>query len=1017
MITHRATLEQGPPIIGGKLVWTSATGITTADPNSLGGCPRKWFYDTVMGKKAPPTKAMQAGTGLHTEIENKLLRGMSLQSPLALAGGMFIPHGGSGLHVEKPIHFATRDGVQIYGHVDLYNLRQQYIDPDGVLQQDPPWSFEVKDWKCLPAGTDVFDVSRGCRRDVSEPGDVSVPTVHSLGWTGAALGAAPARSFASGSKPCVEIRLSDGTVLRASTDHPILTATGWTEAAKLVPTDSVVVAAKMPPPEVQTEASDAEVAFVAYMLSDGGCSGASMRFTNMTPPIVADWLRCASALGYTVRENRSLSKAREFTLSRGGARTPDAVRARWDLHGLAKNKRMHPGLWGLSDAHVALFLNRFWACDGYISHHQISVELASEKLIDDLRFLLLRLGIRSRKCVRTPRGGFTSWVITMGGGEALAFLNAVGDVLGKETACRRVRAALSNIPRRRAKGSAHFISGTALERVVSVEPVGTLPVFDLTVPATGNFVANSIVVHNTTSSFDYAKTERELAENAQLVTYAEAGFRMWPDLEHGRLTHVYFRTRGAPASKLVTIRRSREEIGSRWEYNEGIVRLMVDAAKEQTAERVPANTRSCNAYSGCNHREYCSGYQRSSLDSLYNKIAEDHLAERTPPVGLIAQNQPQLMQAATTQASLAQEEAQMRAQVAQQQQQMSFNPADYLAVCQRLGSYGFGMPSLAGNAAQAYASAGGQMVAPGFVYQGQMAPPGAQASLHGMTLTEVQQVYQIEREAAAKAGVQPATPSFPSTPAPTQTVAVQHRNASDNTIYPTPSLTQQIAQAYAQATAPVPSFLPPGAPESMPQLAQAQPAPEAPPAPAKRGRPKKNDQGTAPETAAALTATQTAAAPPSSSTPAAGVATQVAPAAEPAFPPALLASASRMLGLDAPATNAPPCVVLINARAVSLSTKSLAPYVDYINAELAKRYCVTADGKPCPQDVRCAPKDSVLAFGAWKGAVREVVKADPPPAGDYHLDIGLDELNEVVADALRVVAETKGWLYVRGVRV
>lgn len=364
-------------------------------------------------------------------------------------------------------------------------------------------------------------------------------------------------------------------------------------------------------------------------------------------------------------------------------------------------------------------------------------------------------------------------------------------------------------------------------------------------------------------------------------------------------------------------------------------------------------------------------------------------------MGLLANN-PQLMQQAQTvsapsiQARLAEEEASMRAQVAQQQQQMPQNSADFLAVCHRLGSYGFGMPSLAGNAAQAYAAAGGQSVAPGFVYQGLMAPAGAQYSLHGMQLTEVAQVYQIEREAAAKVQPAPQQLSLPLVQMPAGT----------------PPVTQAIANAYN-------TFLPPGAPESMPQLAQAQTAPPAQAAPAeaptaekpksKRGRPK-NDSGPAPEPVAAVTQGSPPSSPPAP-------ATQAAPAAAPTTPPAGLDSG---LALQIRADDA--ACVLVNARFAGKATRSLASYVDYVNSELAKRYCVTADGKPCPQDVRCAPKDSVLAFGAWKGAVREVVKADPPPADLYHLDTFMDELNEVVADALRVVAEQRGWMYVRSVR-
>ncbi len=665
--THRATAENGPSVVNGELVWTSATGITTADPNSYAGCNRKWYYDQVENRKGPPTKAMLGGTSLHKEIEDHLRTGASLTSPLALAGRVFIPHPGSGLFIEKPIHFQTAGGIGIHGHVDLYNLRGQYIDPQGDLQQDPSWSFEVKDWK-------------------------------------------------------------------------------------------------------------------------------------------------------------------------------------------------------------------------------------------------------------------------------------------------------------------------------------------------------------TTSDFSYAKTERDLAENIQLNTYAEAGFRMWADAEHARLTHVNFLTRGRPQSKLVTIRRSREEIRRRWEYAESVVRVMADVAREPTADSVAENTKSCSAYSGCPHREYCSAFRRNSLDSVYGKIANDHLQEKQT-MGIIAQTQPQLMQQAAPaqgapmQHQLAQEEATMRAQVAQQQQQMpqqQFNPGEFLTVCQRLGSYGFGMPSLAGNAAQAYAGAGGQSVAPGFVYQGLMAQPGAPYSLHNITLTEVQQIYQLERECAAKVGPAPAPQYAPAqmpanTPPVTQTIANVYNQA--------------IAQQPVQMQNAVPSFLPPGAPESRPELAQARPVDATPaetPAPAKKpGRPKKSDSGTAPE--------QTAATAPAPSSPSA-VASQVTPAAAPTSQPGSRAAAPT--SAPAPAPTAPTgldsaavrCAILVNARFSNVATKSLAGYVDYVNAELSKRYSVTADGKPGIQDVRCAPRDSVLAFGGWKGAVREVVKADPPSEGSYHLDTFMDELNEAVADALRVVAESKGWTYVRGVR-
>ncbi len=504
----------------------------------------------------------------------------------------------------------------------------------------------------------------------------------------------------------------------------------------------------------------------------------------------------------------------------------------------------------------------------------------------------------------------------------------------------------------------------------------------------------------------------DLVRDIQMAGYGEWVARVRPHIKNVRLSHLYFPKR--PAKMLptkVTRLHVVDECRRTWEYVDGLVRYMADVAKERDIEKVPGADRfmSCDAYSGCPHRETCSHYKSTSLDSLFEqKVVADHMQEKNN-MGVIAATQPQMMQ------QLAQEEDRLRGQVAQQQAQMpvALNYTELLQVCQRLGSYGFGMPSLAGNAAVAYAAAGGQNVAPGFVYQGIIAPPGAQYSLHGVTCNEVQQIYKLERDAAARAGVQQ--------PAPSQFPPVQMPAS-------TPPLTQAIANAYnatvAGAASAVPSFLPPGAPESMPQLAQAQTAftqqeatAQAPataqaattaPAeePKKKGRPKKHatDSGTAPEATAAVAAPP----PPPSSV---GVpAPQVTPVAAPTFPVGLES------GVAMRVRNELTCSVLINARFNGRETKSLAGYVDYINAQLSKRYSVLADGTPGIQDVRCAPKDSPLAFGGWKGAVREVVKADPPQVGDYHLDTHMDELNEVVADALRVVAEQNGWLYVRSVR-
>jgi hypothetical protein len=357
-------------------------------------------------------------------------------------------------------------------------------------------SVPVGAGKCLDPSTEVFDYSTGRRRRLDELGDLRVATM-----IDGKLQPAPASAFASGSKACVHVVLCDGSSVTASSDHPILTARGWVHAAQLRDDDFVAVPREMPNPECGVTVSDEIVKFVAYQLSDGGCSQVNMKFTNAAPSVIADWMSSAVALGYDVVETQSRSKAREFRLRTGvrdlsdgrwsvqwshcrackhvkhrhlarglcsscyqkpnlrdrfdvAALPSDPLRDRWGLHGLAKNKRVHADLWGLPRRQIALFLNRFWACDGHVSAKELEITLASEHMIDDLVFLGLRLGIRSRKRYKRAsyikngiRHQFDAWRLSLSGADALKFLDEIGPIIGKEQACQRLHDRLSRTKR------------------------------------------------------------------------------------------------------------------------------------------------------------------------------------------------------------------------------------------------------------------------------------------------------------------------------------------------------------------------------------------------------------------------------------------------------------------------------------------------------------------------------------------------------------------------------------------
>jgi len=404
--------------------------------------------------------------------------------------------------------------------------------------------------KCLAAGSVIYDVALGRRRDVAEPGDLCVPTL------GRGMQVGQARAFPSGRKECVKVRLRDGAELVASTDHPFLEATkfvaadAWTQAADLLLGQLVAVPTRLPEPKHPLDISDDEVSLLGLMFADGGLTHSTLRFSDENADTVQEFKRCARALGMDFSEDKSHSKSREMNLL--GAQQ---FRARWNLYALSKHKQLPPELWGLSTKHVALFLSRFWACDGHYAENILECTLASEKLVDDLRFLLLRIGVRTTKKFKKARCKgklFDAWRISISGQDAVNFLQAVplfADVEGRRARLQErlsSRARNTNVdvvPIGRAevreiciemgwlerKSAARewlgatagqwvsrgkfaafcvewgytgkytklLLDGFAWERVVAVEPVGVQEVFDLNVPETHNFVANNIVVHNT----------------------------------------------------------------------------------------------------------------------------------------------------------------------------------------------------------------------------------------------------------------------------------------------------------------------------------------------------------------------------------------------------------------------------------------------------------------------------------------------------------------------------------------
>lgn len=420
--------------------------------------------------------------------------------------------------------------------------------------------------KCLHPDAEVYDVGRGRRERVGDAADLQLPSMEESG----AISPREATCFPSGKKRCVSVSLADGKRITLSNDHPVFTARGWVEAAKLLPEDLVATPRRVPEPLSGPDVSDDVVKLVAYLLADGGCTGPTT-FTNENPKILDEFEKLVMRLGDVseydkknqhirpgVKEVKDSNSGAAITLRASGIRT---LVTRYGCEKKATDKRVPAEFYGLPREQIAMFLNRFLACDGYVyakSPRRIEVGLGSEDMIDDLAFLLLRLGIHSYKYYKRTsykkdgeRREFDSWKLQISGrDELLKFFDEVGLITGKEGACaeiknqclsvksnpnadvvpvgldelREIRGELGDegvgltgrfrCPRGqlfsrqrferlcgetgyKGKYAWHASSDIIWSRVREVKDVGVHEVYDLTVPETHNLVANGIVVHNT----------------------------------------------------------------------------------------------------------------------------------------------------------------------------------------------------------------------------------------------------------------------------------------------------------------------------------------------------------------------------------------------------------------------------------------------------------------------------------------------------------------------------------------
>jgi replicative DNA helicase len=378
-------------------------------------------------------------------------------------------------------------------------------------QDKRPMMSDLRESGCLTADTRLMradtnaEISLG---ELMESGAGDIP-VWSLDDRLKLVPRTLTHAFPSGVKSVFEVTLGSGRRVRATGNHPFLTYDGWMPLGELTIGSQVGSIRHVPPPLEVQQRSDDEVVQVAQQLG--------ARRVGVTP----------------TGDNHAAS----------------------NLLDLRSDERFAPDwVFGLPKEQVGLFIRHTWTTEGRLDYDEdaevalVSYASDSRRLVDDLARLLLRFNIATRVEEPGNSGDRERFRLYVEGCESqIHFLESFGahedpsaeaaEVL-QRLRRTRLRAQIETIPaevwhrvrqimtggeaeaepppdgdvlegappRERMAEVAEAMGDADLEvmatndvfwdRIVSIEALGPMEVFDATVLGTHNFVADCIPLHN-----------------------------------------------------------------------------------------------------------------------------------------------------------------------------------------------------------------------------------------------------------------------------------------------------------------------------------------------------------------------------------------------------------------------------------------------------------------------------------------------------------------------------------------
>ena len=307
-----------------------------------------------------------------------------------------------------------------------------------------PMLADLRESGCMPASTRLMRADTGAEVSLGELVlSQEQPLVWSLGDDWKMVPRRLLKTFPSGIKPVFRLRLASGRQVDATANHKFRALSGWKRLDELAAGEFVAVPRRVPSPVEPTPRwNDDELILLAHMLGDGSLGPNSVKYStsdHANKAIIEDVARRCFAIEVTgdkLGNTWQLWFPSPYRLTHNRFHPMRNWAEPLGLWGSSSyNKFVPQSIFGLHDDQVALFLHHLWATDGSITIHRnargryVSVYYSStsRQVADDVRRLLLRLGIPTRVSRARKEGYRDSWHTRVSGVRDITrFLTIVG---------------------------------------------------------------------------------------------------------------------------------------------------------------------------------------------------------------------------------------------------------------------------------------------------------------------------------------------------------------------------------------------------------------------------------------------------------------------------------------------------------------------------------------------------------------------------------------------------------------